>query len=95
MKKKWLDAAVHSSAAILFAPQKETTSRGALPAVLVRQPVEGDGSLPARTLEETFDGVVPAQGVILTHAAIRWFKVGVVTLKGKKKKVTGTGKAQL
>lgn len=75
--------------------KKEATSRGALPAVLVRQPVEGDGSLPARTLEETFDGVVPAQRVILTHAAIRRFKVGVVTLKGKKKKVTGTGKAQL
>lgn len=56
------------------------TGRGS-PAVLVWQPVQGDGSLPAGTPEEALHGVVPPQIVVLVHAAVRRLEVGVATLE--------------
>lgn len=58
-----------------------------LRAVLVRQPVECDGPLAAGTLEETLDGVVPAQLMVLLHAAVGRFEVGVVTLGAQTSRV--------
>lgn len=60
---------------------------GVLLAVFVRQPVESDGPLPAGTFEETLDGVVPPQLVILLHAAISRFEVGVAALEANKNRV--------
>jgi len=53
----------------------------ALPAVLVRQSVQGDGSLSTGTSEEAFHGIVPPQLVILIHTAIRRLEVGVAALE--------------
>lgn len=54
---------------------------GRLPAVFVRQSVQSDGSLSAAAFEETLDGVVPPQIVILLHAAVCRLEVGVATLE--------------
>lgn len=75
-----------------FSPSKEdgeerAASRAFLRAVLVRQPVEGDGPLATRTLEEALDGVVPAQLVLLLHTAVGRFEVGVVALGAKSSRV--------
>lgn len=52
-----------------------------LPAVFVRQSVQSDGPLSAGTFEEALHGIVPPQVVLLSHAAIRRFEVGVAALK--------------
>lgn len=65
---------------LLNRERERTEVSASLRAVLVRQPVECDGPLAAGTLEETLDGVVPAQLMVLLHAAVGRFEVGVVTL---------------
>lgn len=65
--------------------RERTEVSASLRAVLVRQPVECDGPLAAGTLEETLDGVVPAQLMVLLHAAVGRFEVGVVTLGAQNK----------
>lgn len=64
----------------------EKEMRGAfrvLRAVFVGQSIESDGSLSAGTFEESFDGIVPPQAMILLHTTIRRLEVGVTTLEAR------------
>lgn len=67
--------------------RERTELSASLRAVLVWQPVECDGPLAAGTLEETLDGVVPAQLMVLLHAAVGRFEVGVLTLGAQNSRV--------
>lgn len=58
--------------------------RVSLPAGSVRHSPQADLSLTARAFKETFDCVVPVIVVFLLNATVRWFKVGVFTLQGKR-----------
>lgn len=53
------------------------------PAGSVWHPCQADLSLPTGAFEEALDGVVPVVVMFLFHTAVRWFKVGVFTLRAK------------
>lgn len=54
-----------------------------VPAVLVWQSVQRDGSLSTGTFEEPLGGIVPPQVVVLLYTTICWFEVGVLTLEAR------------
>lgn len=47
-------------------------------------PCQADLSLTAGAFEEAFDGIMPVVVVFLFHTAVRWFKVGVFTLRARR-----------
>lgn len=51
-----------------------------LPAVLVWEPVKGDGPVSTRTFEKPLHAVVPVEVVLFTDAGLQWLEVGVGTL---------------
>lgn len=70
----------HAPGTIKEVLQRQRTRAIPLPAVLVREPVKGDGPVSTRTFEEPLHAIMPVEVMLFADAGLQWLEVGVGTL---------------